>query len=42
MTSTGRGLTRLLLASLFAIAIAVAGFAAPVRGSAIIQNATHG
>ena len=30
MTSTGRGPTRLLLASLFAITIAVAGFAAPV------------
>ena len=38
MTSTGRGLTRLLLASLLAIAIAVAGFAAPVIAGANDPN----
>ena len=38
MTSTGRGLIRLLLASLLAIAIAVAGFAAPVIAGANDPN----
>src|SRR4029450_9275631 len=38
MTSTGRGRTRLFLASLFAMAIAVAGFAAPVIAGANDPN----
>ena len=41
MTSTGRGRTRLLLAPLFAMAIAIAGFAAPVIAGANDPNRTE-